>query len=221
MATTQLSLYNGACLILGETALTGAAGVPTEARETKFLLDTCWDNGAGLTDCLNDGFWKFAIRTIKWTNDPSNTPTFGQRFAFSLPSDYVRAYAVCQDEMLKTPLLDYRMEGRQFLYANIQTIYLAYVSSDPNFGTNLANWTLNFSRYVEHYFAWRISPKIFQSQTKVDALEKRMHKVLVEARSLDAMEGPTEMPAEGGWVRSRYGRFGGRWDRGNVGQLIG
>lgn len=220
MAVTQLSIYNGALVVLGETGLAGSGGVPTESRESKLLLDAVWDGENGLTDCLNDGFWKFAVRTIEWNYDPSVTTTFGLRFGFSLPTDYVRAYAVCSDPYLNTPLLLYRMEGRRYLFADIQVIYLSYISNDPNFGLNLSNWTLNFARYVEHYFAWRISPKVFQSQAKVDALEKRMHKVLVEARSLDAMENPTEQPAVGSWVRSRWGRNTG-WDRGNPNRLIG
>lgn len=218
--TTQLSIYNGACLALGETALTGAGGVPTEARESKFLLDSVWDGTAGLADCLSDGFWKFAIRSIQWSYDPSVTTSFGLRYAFSVPTDYVRTYACCSDPYFAVPYLDYRMEGRDLAYSDLQTMYLRYVSSDVNFGLNLSNWTLNFTRYVELYFAWRISPKILQSQAKVDALEKRMNKMLTEARSLDAMENPTEQPAVGSWVRSRFGRRSG-WDRGNVGRLIG
>lgn len=216
MAVTQLSLYNGALMQLGETGLANL----TETRESRYLLDNVWDNTGGLSDCLNDGFWKFAIRSVQWAHDPSVTPNFGLQWAFSLPTDYVRAYMVCSDAYFSTPLNLYRMEGRRYLYADIDPIFLSYVSNDTNYGLNLSNWTLNFTRYVECYFAWRIAPKVYQSESKLEALEKRLHRILIEARSLDAMEGAVDFPAAGSWVRSRWGRNYG-WDRGNLNRLIG
>lgn len=160
------------------------------------------------------------MRGIQWSNDPSVQLQYGLRFAFSLPVDYIRAYAVCSDPYYNTPLILYNIEGTQYLYADIQTIYLRYVSNDANFGRNLSEWTSAFTRYVEHYFAWRIAPKVYQDMNKVIALEKRMHTALVRARSLDAMDKATEQPALGSWVRSRWGRNTG-WDRGNPNRLIG
>lgn len=214
--TTQLSIYNQALAQIGETPLANLS----EGRESRYLLDGVWDSLEGLDDCLTEGFWKFAVRFVKWTPDPSVTVAFGLPYAYSFPTDYLRAYGVWQDELQTTPLLDYKPQGERYLYAAINPIYLAYISNDVLFGRNLANWTSAFTRYVELYFAFRIGPKALQSQPKIDALEKRMHKALVRARSLDAMELATEMPAVGGWVRSRYGRSSG-WDRGNTGRLIG
>lgn len=217
MVATQLTIYNGALMNVGETALASL----TEARESRYLLDNVYNSGEGFDDCLSEAYWKWSLRGVQWTADTSVTPAFGYRFAFTEPTDYLKTYGIFQDELFTNPLYDYRVEGRGYTYANIQIIYNVYVSNDINYGRNLANWTPNFNRFVELYFAWRIAPKVFQGDVKKMAvLEKRLHDVRTDAKSLDAMEGPTEPTAPGTWVRSRRARFSG-WDRGSLNRLIG
>lgn len=215
MATSQLALYNGALRRLGERKLASL----TENREPRRLLDDAWDDAARLY-CLQQGLWKFAKRTVKLDYDPDQTPTFGHRYAFGIPSDFVRTIALCSDEYFTCPLLDYA-EEQQFWFASIQTLYISYVSSDPDYGLDLSKWPPTFTQWVEAYLARQVGPKITSAVNRMDALDKEARHLLTDARSKDAMEDPTSFAPMGSWARARRGRSGGWNDRGNRGSLIG
>lgn len=213
---SQLSIYNGALLAVGQTALASI----TDDVEARYLLDAVWDNTNGLIDCLQEGQWTFATRYTQVNADPAIVPTFGLRFGFSHPADFVRTVKMCSDPYFNTPLTLYQDQSNYWL-ADIQVIFVAYVSKDSNqYGLNLSLWPPTFTRWVEHYFAWRALAPKFVSAAKMDGFEKKVRKLLVNARSKDAMELPTSFPALGSWVRSRWGRNTG-WDRGNPNRLIG
>lgn len=213
---TQLSLYNRALVLLGQTQLANV----TEAVESRYLLDGIWDNEGAIKYCLGEGQWTFASIYTKVHNDTTIHPSFGYAFAFSKPDYFVRDIGMWSDERSNTPLLNVRDSGNYWL-ADIQDIYLGYISIDPiSYGGNLALWPETFTRYVEGYLALGIAPKVLQSEQKVEALEKKVRKLLANARSKDAMELPTSFTAAGSWVRSRWGR-NTSWDRGNPNRLIG
>ncbi len=214
--TTLLSLYNRALVMLGQTQLASEV----EAVESRYLLDGIWDNEGAAIYCLGQGLWTFATIATKIHYDTTIQPAFGKPFAFSKPVDFVRTVAICSDEMFTTPYIGYQDRGHYWL-GDMEDLYLAYVSKDSiSYGLNLSLWPEAFTRYVEGYLAIGIAAKVLQSEQKVEALEKKVHRLLVDARSKDAMELPTSFPAAGSWVRSRYGRNTG-WDRGNPNRLIG
>src|SRR5574343_760692 len=125
---TKISLYNNALLLLGERTLASL----TESREVRRLLDKVWARPV-VRECLEAGLWRFAMRTVELTYSPSVEPPFGYRYAFDRPSDLVRTAAVCQDEYLREPLLQYQIEG-EYWYAELDTIYVRYVSDDDAYG---------------------------------------------------------------------------------------
>ena len=79
--TTQLDLYNGALLQVGERFLASL----TEQREPRRLLDQVWAAN-GVKTCLEEGQWPFAMRTVQVDYDPSITPTFGYARVFQKPT---------------------------------------------------------------------------------------------------------------------------------------
>ena len=221
--TDRLSIYNGALLCCEERAL----GSLTEVREPRYLLDTVWNNG-GVQYCLEQGQWRFAMRTTKQTYDPDYDPAFGYRYAFPKPTDWVDTSAVCQDEYFQVPLLQYADEIG-YWFADQEDIYIKYVSNDASFGMDLALWPMSFTRWVEYYFAGRIVGKL----TGKEGLRKRLlgpvgrpdrgevHAALTIAKNRDAMAGPTTFPARGSWASSRQGGRGYSRDGGNPGSLTG
>jgi hypothetical protein len=222
LTATQLSIYNGACTAIGERVLTPAspgASYSTEVRESRRALDDVWNRG-GVRACLSMGLWNFAARGIQWNYDPDITPPFGYQCAYQLPADWVRWMMVCVDPYMGSPLLQYTDEGSYF-FCDLQMLWVRYVSSDTNFGANMAMWPDNFQRYVEYYFAEAICIRITGDEKKRADVERRRDVALKKAKSTDAMNESTAMIPAGAWRQARHGRRGGNWDHGNPYQLIG
>lgn len=210
--TTQLALYNGALLHLGERRLSSLSD-ETEARRS---LDDVWDGGAYRQFLLEQGLWNFAIRTVELTYSPSITPSFGYRYGFDLPSDWVRTAGISGDEYFRNPL-EYAPE-QQYIFSDYETIYLRYVSNDTEYGYDMTAWPSSFTEWVKAHLAARIAKRVTGSAAETERMLKIEGRLLIEARSKDAMNDAISYPPSGSWARSRYGNGG---DRGNRGQLIG
>lgn len=213
--TTKLTLYNGALLHCGERFLASL----TEQAEARRLLDQVWDSG-GVKACLEEGQWYFAMRTSMVDYDPSIEPDFGYQRAFVKPTDWLLTSALCSDEFFNAPLTQY-VDEAGYWYADLDTIYVRYVSNDTDYGMDMNKWPETFREFVEVHFASRIAKKLTTSDDKEAALLKKRALFLNEARSKSAMASPTRFMAPGSWSGSRYGRGTGRRDRGNRGSLIG
>lgn len=212
-AATKLRLYNAALRIIRETKLSSAA----EARESRRVLDDIWDDGA-IDDCLELGIWHFATRTISLTYDPSITPAFGLQYAFTHPADFIRLVAMCQDEHLQVPLTQYRENGG-YWFADLDTVYLSYVSNDDSYGTDASLWPGAFRQVVEAYLADKLSLGITCSSEMKAVAAKELKDALVNAKSLGAMSQPVRFAPPNAWETARAG--GGNRDRGSRSRLIG
>jgi len=209
MATTKLALYNGALRILGERKLASL----TENREPRRVLDGIWDAGAQRY-CLEQGQWDFAMRTAAIDYTASITPSFGYQRAFEKPSDFVRLCGMASDEYFNSPLTAYTDEAG-YWFADLDVLYVRYISDDTSYGLDLSLWPETFIRYVETYLAAEACMRIMQNQTAAERLEQRLRKRLTDARSKDAMGGPAQFMPQGSWSRARtgggwYGRERGR-----------
>jgi hypothetical protein len=214
MAWSQLALYNQALRFCGERRLASLA----ENREPRRLLDDAWDANA-LRYCLEQGQWTFATRSAAIGADPDVTTSFGYRNAFGKPDDWVRTVGLCSDEYFNAPLTSYSDEGGRW-YADIDPLYVRYVSNDAAFGADYAKWPDTFAMWVAAWLAEQIAPKLTGGEAKVALIEKKARGLLVDARSKDAMNQPAAFPPPGGWVQSRQGGRS-RLDRGNRGSLLG
>lgn len=221
--TDRLSIYNEALLICGERFLASL----TEEREPRRLLDHVWDTG-GVRHCLEKGQWRFAIRTVMVDSDPDISPAFGYRFGFSKPTDWVITSAVTTDEYFNTPLTQYVDEGANW-FADIDPIYVKYVSDDDEFGMDLNAWPESFMLYVSAHFAGRIIMKLTTDSTRrqeilgpnLDGNGGLLESRLKTALNKDAMSQPTAFFPQGSWTIARQGQNIGRRDRGSRGRLIG
>lgn len=220
MSTSRLKLYNGALLLCGQRELASLS----EEVEARRLLDGVWSDG-GVDSCLAEGQWRFAMRTQQLDYSTSITPSFGLRRAFEKSTDWILTSAVCSDEYFKSPLLQYTDEAG-VLYADIDQIYVKFVSNDVAYGGNLALWPPKFTDYVKAYFASKIIAKVSSDETRRDALlHKRsgmLDRSLDDAKNRDAISEPTKFAAPGRWTRARSGgRVGSRSDGGNPNSLVG
>jgi hypothetical protein len=170
--------------------------------------------------CLEEGQWKFALRTSKLTYSTDVVPAFGYRRAFERPSDCVRLSKVCSDEYLKTPLLEYNEEAGWW-FADVDDIYVSYVSDGLDFGNDYANWPETFTTYVAIYMATQSGLRICQSERTMEKLEKDLKKAKRDALSKDALQDPTQFLPQGSWVSARRAGGRSRYDRGSRSTLIG
>lgn len=224
MGTTRLQLYNDALTLCGERSLASL----TEARKPRYLLDQVWD-GDGIAACLEAGQWQFAMRTQQVYSDPDLSPPFGFRYGFTKPEDWVLTSAVCSDEYFRTPLKSYRDEITYWL-ADIEPIYVMFVSSDDQYGSDLSRWPRSFCDYAAAYFASKVIHDLTSEKGRIDRLfgvpgdvkGGELGRRLTIAKSRAAMTQSTQMPVRGSWVRSRGGRNGGPMGDGGVtGSLVG
>lgn len=211
---SKLSIYQGAALALGDRKIMSL----TENRETRRALDSVWERD-GVKRCLQAGLWHFATRSVRYDYSPSVEPPFGFRRAFNKPDDWIRTTKVCEDEFYNVPLLRYTDEAA-YWYADLDTIYVSFVSGLPDFGMDFSKWPPNFTTYVELWFAWSICRRTTNSGQTKDDLGKDLDKALLKAKSTDAMDEATQFLPPGTWSESRRGRTSRR-DRGNRDRLLG
>ena len=213
MATTQLGLYNEALRLLGERHLLSL----TENREPRRVLDDIWNDGA-IDYCLEQGMWNFAMRAVSITKS-ATVPAFGYANAFDKPNDHVRTAGVAEDEFFNVPLVR-MLEEVGFWFADIDPIYVRYVSNSDSFGNDLTRWPQTFSKYVAAFLAAEASWSITQDKDKKREVTGLMLYRLNDARSKDAMADPTAFLPQGSWTSARH-NGGSRRDRGNRNNLIG
>lgn len=214
MATTRLLLYNSAILLMGERQLSSI----TENVEVRRALDIVWDTGA-LDYVLEQGLWNFALRTAMIDYSPSVSLNFGYSRAFDKPTDWIRTVALCSDEYFREPLNQYADEAG-FWYADLDTLYVKFVSNGADYGNDLSLWPQTFVKYASAYLAHAAGQRLTYSEERLDKIDKKMKTALTEARSRDAMNEPTAFLPQGSWTRARQGGRRRR-DGGSSGNLIG
>ena len=199
----RLSIYNGALLMTGSRRLASL----TENVESRRVLDDIWDNN-GLQRCLEKGLWNHAMRTVQADYSSSVTPPFGFRRAFDKPTDIVRLASLCEDEFFTQPLYRYQDEG-EYWFADLDTIYIRYVSNDASYGLDMSMWPVSFTEYVEGYFALKSIKRLTDAKTDADDLKEDVRKLLVLAKANDAQKDPVGFAPPTGWQRARsYGSSG-------------
>lgn len=225
MATDRLKIYNGALLLCGERQLANLS----ENREPRHLLDLVWNDG-GVRFCLEQAQWHFAMRASRLDYNPSVAPEWGFPKAFDKPTDWVATSGVFVDEYMSTPLVHYADEV-SYWFADVEEIYVKYVSDDTTYGSDLAKWPYTFTEYVKAFFASKIVHKLPGGASRIEALlgadgsgQKSgiLHAALLAAKNKSAMTQPVTFPSRGTWAAARHRGVGSqRGDRGNTNQLIG
>lgn len=198
MSASQLQLYNDALTLCGERMLASL----TEERESRRLLDQAWASGA-VDFCLETGQWNFAVNSIKLLYSPDIEPQWGYRRAFDKPTDYIRTMGVASDEYFRDPLIRY-IDEADYWFADLDYIYIRYVSNLPEYGNNMGRWPGSFSEMVSSYLAAKVVTKLTQDVARQARVMADYEKRRKEAKSNDAMNEPTKFAPRGSWVRARF-----------------
>jgi hypothetical protein len=196
---SKLNLYNSAALILGERKLSSLSENVVMRRR----LDTAYDDGF-VESCLSRGFWNFAMRVVRMDYSPSVEPDFGYRRAFDKPTDWVHTGIVASDEFFNNALTRYD-DTSAYWFADLDVLYVKYVSDGADYGLDFANWPANFSAFCAHELALKVAMSTTGSTTDVEKLEAKVKRLLLKARSTDAMDEPTKFQHRGSWASARVG----------------
>ena len=215
--TSQLTIYNGALLLLSQPELTAV----DEDKEARHVLDHWYEDKDGVKACLEMGNWNFATRSVEIDYNTSVTPDFGLKRAFTRPTDWVRTTEVSSDEFFTHPMTDLEFKDEQsYFFADIDKLYMRYVSDDTSYGKDLSLWPESFNLMVEAWFAWRISPRVNPKQ--LTTIKKYFEDERKNARSKDALQEGIKFFPTTSWQRARRrGSSGGGRDLGSRGNLTG
>jgi hypothetical protein len=196
---TKLIVYNQALRLMGERRLASLS----EARSARYHLDDAYDDS--LAACLEQGMWNFAMRSVQIDASDSVTPAFGFAYAFTKPDDWVRTYIMSASDRLDPQLLGNQYNDEAgYWYADVDPLYIKYVSNDTTYGGDLSLWPESFTNYVAASLAVTTCPVIrSDAAAKMESLEKKEARAKADARTKDAMnEGPLFPPA-GSWTTAR------------------
>lgn len=204
MASSILSIYNGALRIIRHRSLATVSD-DTEARylcDAEYAKVKAW--------ALEQGLWNFALRASAIEYDSGNSPEFGYTYAFAKPDDFVRLNAIGANAYFYPPLEHYTDEGA-FWLADVDLLYVSYVSDGASYGGDISTWTATFDLAVEYELAFRIAPHLTSmGEDSLKDLERKRDKAMRDARSKDALNQGAQRPPPGRLVQSRLGN---RWSR--------
>lgn len=193
---SRLDIYNGALRLLGEARLESLDEVGS-ARER---LDDAWVPSVNMM--LEKGMWNFAIRTIELPYDIDVEPLFGYKYAFSKPDDYVRTVNIAQEPTFAEGYEHYEDETRHW-HADIDPLYIRYVSSDPAYGWNIGAWRQAFCTALEALLAFNTGLPISGDRGNRNDMFQLFKTSLADAKTLDAVDERVKHKPMGRLVRSR------------------
>lgn len=200
--TTRLTIYNGALRLLGDRKLSTL----TDNVPSRRMLDDCWDDNV-VDRALEAGDWLFATRTMMYDYSPSVEPEFGFRRAFDKPTDWKRTSALASDEYFQNPLTDRQYNDEAgYWWADVDTIYVKYVSNLAQYGNDMSRWPQVFVKYVEALMAADIAMPLKQNESTWQNMLKISEMALVDAMSKNAMAAGAKFPPRSGWVTARSSR---------------
>lgn len=205
MPLDKLTLYNQALFHTDTAKLSGL----TENVAPRQYLDLHYDDV--LKYMIEQGYWKFAMRSVSITADPIVSPAFGFTSAFNHPDDLVKVYQMSVSDRFDPPLENWIDESNLF-WADEDTLYCRYVSnSSSGYGYDLTRWTGKFQLAVTLELAHRIAPRLPGSKVDMDDLRTAKDAARNEALSFEAMKEPPKRPPIGRWASARF-RSRGRID---------
>jgi hypothetical protein len=193
LTETWRNIYNDALLILGQTKITDI----NDDSHRRSVLDTAI-NADIVTAALEDIGWHWALKSMESEYNPSLEPTWGWRYAHDWPIDLHRLEGIYQDEYFQVPLKSYLDENKIF-FTDSDIMYIQYVSID--FINSPDAWSPSFRRLI----AARIAKDTYMTLNPAAAekAEGEFSKRESAAKTIDVMQSPPRVIAEGNWVRAR------------------
>lgn len=190
----KLDIYQGALRLLGSHQVASLVeNIPDRLR-----LDEAWDEVVAY--CLKRGLWNFATREAILSAHAS-APTFGYTHKFTHPTDMVRVVAVSDQATSNQFELFENRAG--FFYADVETLYLTYISNNASYGLNIAAWPQDFADVVKARLAFEVALPITGDEGKQANAFTLFERNLKTAKALDAIDERVRFKPVGRLVRAR------------------
>jgi flagellar biosynthesis regulator FlbT len=157
MAVSKLSIYNDACILLGQRILSS----DSEARPIRFKLDALYDNEA-VDYCLEIVKPRFAVTLVALAGG-SVTLESSYTFEATLPSTFQSLVGVFADSELDQEITRFTHESNKIL-SDFSTIYVRHVQDFATVG--LTNMSAAFSRVVGAFLARELSISFDPDETE-------------------------------------------------------
>lgn len=202
---TKLSIFNEALRAIGDLRLASI----TEDVEARYVLEDAWP------DCVEfvftEGLWNFATKTEVITADTGQPSIPGFGFTFDKPLNWVRTIAIAPNSLFDVEAT-YRDENDR-IYANFDTLYIRFISSEKAVDEQVPNWPPAFARLVAAHLAKECGERLSGNSGKAEALAADYKEALASAKNKDALDQSQMTLRPGNWVRAMRGSSKSR-DRG-------
>jgi hypothetical protein len=190
------AIYNNALMILGLDEINSN----TDDSDRKVKLDVARSSNL-IEYLLEKTGWHWAIQSYQAQYNPSLEPEWGYNRVFDKPDDLHRLDGIFEDEMMQTPLKNYKDEG-EYIYTNINTIYIQFVSN--GYLTTPSYWPSYFRRLVAAAMARDVAMSLGVDPRIPATLYEEIE---YEAKNIDIMQSPPRKISTGSWVRARYSGY--------------
>ena len=193
---TKLDLYNRALRHLKMVRLANL----TESVASRRELDAVYDGA--LQYALECGGWKFATRTSALTEPDAAATNFGLSYAYPIPSDFVRWVAISPNELFTTEVDDWEEEAG-YVYSNLSTLYIKYVSNSTSYGLDIAAFPDNYAEFVALIMAERVCIPLTSDTKLEEGVSQKRYRAELRAKRFDAIKERVKFRPTGTLVNSR------------------
>lgn len=188
IADTQIA--NRALQKLGAKRLSDIDDDSVNGRACKAAWDLVRDSE------LRKHVWNFAIKRAN-LSPLDATPSFGRRYQYPLPSDFVRiAPDYEEDNSLDK---DWVVEGRYILSDESPSLYLRYVAQI----SDVSQWDYLFIEAFAAKLAYELCEQLTQSNTKKADLANDYKYAVEEAKRINGIEKRPQVMPDDSWITSR------------------
>jgi hypothetical protein len=198
---TKLGIYRGALRLLGPHELASTS----DDRPERYQLDDAYDDAVAYM--LEQGLWNFAMRSATVTE--SGSPIAGWDYAFSKPTDIVRLAGISFEPSFMQGFEDYQDQNGEW-YANVDTLYVRYVSNNASYGLDLDKWPPTFAKALSAYLAFESGLPISGDRGNRNDIFSLHKSLLARAKTLDAFDESVKRDPPGRLVRTRLASRSGK-----------
>lgn len=195
----KLQIFKGALRLIGNNA--GLSSL-TEVSAARNALEDAWTPAGEYL--LAKGLWNFAMRSVEIDASDSLTTAFGYTKVFEKPDDWVRTAWISDRPESEGPGTFEDFEDKtDYWLADIEPLYVSYVSNDEDYGWNVGAWRQPFAKAFEAYLAFECGLPISSDKGNRNDLFSLFKSRLQDAKTLDAVDERVKRSPPGRLVRAR------------------
>lgn len=185
-----VDICNRALIAIGADTITALTDGSNNAHACNDVYESARD------ELLRLHPWNFAVARSR-LGRLAEAPVFGFRFAYQLPSDWIRTLSVHGDDTGGVTVA-YRQEGRT-LHADAAALYLRYICrvSDPNRMDPLFRTALSLR------IALDVTDRVSHSESKVARVARQFERALRAAKAVDSQEDRPDALPTPSWLAVR------------------